>query len=776
MAHQIIALLVGINQYPDGVSNLQGCVQDVEHMRDLLMAQYKVPEAHIMCLTDAAANRAEVIRAFRTHLSQAQAGDTIFFHYSGHGSRENAPQEFSKFNPNDKNQTLVLADSRAAGGLDLANKELAVLLQELSATKADLVLNIDACHSGGITRSEGDLLKQTSRQTEKDGNTRTLDSYLDGHYSQMLQNTGEIVVPKVPHLVMSACTEYELAHETRQGTGAFSSALLQALQNPKASYTEVFELARVHVKQWAFSQTPGATAYQGFSTRRQFLTHEPLDNPLKQNIYFLDGKWWMNLGAIQGMATDAAQPTTLAIYLPDQANEMVSTGIVREVHPQKSVVEWQEFSPEENQQYMGQVSHLAMTPLAIHNEGDETTQALIAATLQSSRSALVSLHANLPKALYKLKCLPDKAYLYDGLSGLKLQGIKGLGGADLHHMVDTMEKVVNWKRLLELQNPVPKLKPELVQLVPIEHQRGAEANKLTQTTLYGNKPSQLSLEVHSQLKQTMYFSLVEMTQDFGIKVLGDTSAEKEGEFSLSDKMRLNVRLDQNKYEAWYTYLLITSTEKVNDLVLTQEAIKLGQEVNFRGDTKGLASRSKTTRTPTVKDDWFTQRLSLKLVKELLELKPNSGQVFQVPESAVSLKGHTEASAWLCLESAFSQIRKESAETLLNALSQCNWQAINLLKGEQILHVLTLSQLQNADKVNPDAPLELQLKLELEVGETLLAMAYYGDQVHTLGEASTSEGEFTTLALRQLPTHPQNPSICQICLVKGKKQALKGELL
>lgn len=777
MAHQIFALLVGINQYPEEVNNLRGCVQDVENIRDLLVTQYKVPETHIMCLTDAAASREAVINGFRTHLSQAQAGDTVFFHYSGHGSREVAPQEFSRFNPNDKNQTLVLANSRNHNGLDLANKELAVLLQELSATKADLVLNIDACHSGGITRSEGDLLKQTSRQTEKTGNIRPLESYLDGYYSQMLATQGQIVVPNVPHLVMSACTEYELAQETRQGTGAYSSALIQALQHPTTSYTQVFDLARIHLKQQGLNQNPEAVAYRGFNTMRQFLTHKPLDHPFQQNIYFLDDKWWINLGAIQGVAMDETQPTTLDIYATDQPNEVLAKGIITEVQPQKSVVTWQDFAPDEAQQYTGQITHIAIVPLAISNEGDSATQKLIDTTLRSHRSVLVNLHTDLVNAPYRLECLPNKAYLYDGLSGLKLQGIKALGGADLSHMIDTMEAVANWKRLLVLQNPTPMLNTEQIQLILKEHTRGAKPNILhNTTTLYGNSLTQISLEVHNALTQTLYFSLVAMSQDFGIEVLKNTSAKGAGEFAVTDKFRINVRADQNKYEAWYTYLLIVSTDQINDFVLTQEGLKLGYEALHKGGPKGLISRYKSKHKPNVENDWFTQRVSLKLVKELLELKPNAGQVFQVPDSIISVIGHKKVGGWLCLESAFSQIRKEPAETLLNALRQCNWQVIDLLTDEQKLHVLTLTQVQNTDHINSENPLELRLKLKLGNNETLLAMAYYGEQVHTLGEANASEGDITTLALRQLVVHPDDDKVCQVCLVKGKKDELEIDFL
>ena len=75
-------------------------------------------------LLDEQATRDGLIRAFRATFADAGPGDTAVFYYSGHGSQQEAPPEHLVFEPDGLDETLVLHDSRADGGYDLADVEL----------------------------------------------------------------------------------------------------------------------------------------------------------------------------------------------------------------------------------------------------------------------------------------------------------------------------------------------------------------------------------------------------------------------------------------------------------------------------------------------------------------------------------------------------------------------------------------------------------------------------------------------------------------------------
>jgi hypothetical protein len=88
-----LALLVGINQYPEQVSDrstyaLNGCITDVQLQRELLIHRFGFQPSDILTLTDQQATREAIEAAFLAHLTeQARPGDVVLFHFSGLGSQ-----------------------------------------------------------------------------------------------------------------------------------------------------------------------------------------------------------------------------------------------------------------------------------------------------------------------------------------------------------------------------------------------------------------------------------------------------------------------------------------------------------------------------------------------------------------------------------------------------------------------------------------------------------------------------------------------------------------
>lgn len=91
-----LALLVGINQYPEQVCDcvpvrgtaLNGCLTDVELQRELLIHRFGFQPADILTLTNQKATRQGIETAFLSHLTeQARPDDVVLFHFSGFGSR-----------------------------------------------------------------------------------------------------------------------------------------------------------------------------------------------------------------------------------------------------------------------------------------------------------------------------------------------------------------------------------------------------------------------------------------------------------------------------------------------------------------------------------------------------------------------------------------------------------------------------------------------------------------------------------------------------------------
>ncbi|NEQ98553.1 MAG: DUF4384 domain-containing protein [Cyanothece sp. SIO2G6] len=192
------ALLVGINQYPSGVSSLSGCLNDVRLQYELLVHRYGFQPEDIVIVADATINlpakaiitpptRQAIIDAWQSHLGQAQPGDTVIFHYSGHGTFAAEPNPITYAggltdidlaaidvtapyeNFEGKTGAIVPYDVLDGVSPGEANLILGSTLFLLSyGLKTDNVTVIlDSCFSGGGVR--GNLVYRATLDTEDSG-------------------------------------------------------------------------------------------------------------------------------------------------------------------------------------------------------------------------------------------------------------------------------------------------------------------------------------------------------------------------------------------------------------------------------------------------------------------------------------------------------------------------------------------------------------------------------------------------------------------------------
>ncbi len=147
-----LALLVGINDYSADIGALKGCVNDVMLQKQLLIHRFGFNPNDIITLTDSQATRKGILTAFEEHLiNQAKPGDTVVFHFSGHGGRV---LDADKDSPDGYNSTLIPIDSgnnSSAGTVEeIMGHTLFLLMYALKTDNVTMVL--DSCHSGGAKR------------------------------------------------------------------------------------------------------------------------------------------------------------------------------------------------------------------------------------------------------------------------------------------------------------------------------------------------------------------------------------------------------------------------------------------------------------------------------------------------------------------------------------------------------------------------------------------------------------------------------------------------
>jgi hypothetical protein len=142
------ALLVGINDYPGTQNDLQGCVNDVTNVYDVLVKYFGFAPSDIALLSDKRATKSAIIAGLKSAIGKARGGDTVVFHYSGHGSQIR-DAEGDELNDG-KDEIICPFDFDWDGGF-IKDDDFAALFAELqSGVRLEVLL--DSCHSGTGTR------------------------------------------------------------------------------------------------------------------------------------------------------------------------------------------------------------------------------------------------------------------------------------------------------------------------------------------------------------------------------------------------------------------------------------------------------------------------------------------------------------------------------------------------------------------------------------------------------------------------------------------------
>ncbi|MEC4817256.1 MAG: caspase family protein [Scytonema sp. PMC 1069.18] len=259
-----LALLVGIDEYKNGIPPLGGCKNDVLLQRELLTHRFGFSDKDILTLTNTQATCQSIFEAFEQHLiNQAKPGDVVVFHYSGHGSRV---QDKDRDTPDGINGTLVPIDSSLPpnGGVvqDIMGHTLFLLMYALNTKNVTVVL--DCCYSGATKR--GNLVVRS-----RDGGSKFLPSPAEyEQQSKLLAKTGlsaqEFINKRRKNvakgIVITAARRDQEALEARTNdfsAGAFTYALTQYLwqQIGDESFSKTFVNVRENTKEIIWDQGGG---------------------------------------------------------------------------------------------------------------------------------------------------------------------------------------------------------------------------------------------------------------------------------------------------------------------------------------------------------------------------------------------------------------------------------------------------------------------------------------------------------------------------------------
>lgn len=774
MTSQVRALLIGINDYPAPVRSLGGCVNDVERFHGWLKSNVG-PRLAAEVLTNGDATRANVLKLFREHLGRAEPGDVVLVHYCGHGAQSASATEFREFYPDGLDEGLVLADSRVGDGRDLADKELALLIDGLARKDTHLVFILDACHSGSGTRSVDAFAGFQSRMTLPDPRgPRPLDTYLDGAY-KLRRAKGEPLRPGPGrHMLLAACDRTQEAKESvARRTGVFSMTLCDVLEasGGNLSYADLFVRCRSAVRKLAKDQDPQVEPIGGFDAWSGFLGGAAGSHSLRHSVSFDDaaGAWKVDAGAIHGLGDAPDRAIGLALYDEKDQSRSAGTAHTIEIGAQSSIVMFDTPQPPPaGARFRAALMGMPAAPLLVYCAGDEPRRHALQQALDDTAAGATGARLGGSGVLLSGERDGLRYGLLERDASLALVQIEsdtewdrapftaGDAAPAARALLGPLKTIAQWERLLSLHNRASAIPDEVIEFVLEEATGGTPmrtAGSVTlESTLQGGDWSSIRalVRMRNRSGRPLHAVLVHFSADYGIQVLSNDPVPAGDDWVTlyGDGPDQTFFLDEaadgeGRVEALERFKLLVSTEPVDSFYFEQAG--LGPGTRGIGSRKGGKPRQR---------DWLTKDLRVRIVPRIDAI---GAQAWQSSDGAIAIKPHRRLRAQLNLASARPATRGPGEELPFVAAFESAGVSVAGLgatrSAARAPSVIELTGIEGAEALAAE-PLEIEVRQPLGEDETLLSFAWDGRHVIPCGEV-VREGDLTRIKINAIPDTPSD---------------------
>ncbi len=236
--------------------NLDGSLNDVESVHQFLASpKFGFAENNIHIITQEKATRDGILQAMKKYLLDEPArGDTIVFYYAGHGSQRYNSLTDKSFH---LDETIVPSDA-SSGAMDIRDKEIARLFNQVVDKGILLTAIFDSCHSGSIARGIPVGVQGKARFLAYDPRDAAdpPDKAADGKPAARPEDRtrGALVLSATQHDQVAT----EWTGSDGKPHGAFTVALLDALQSLPAnsSAQDVYKRVKVLLLGMGVPQQP----------------------------------------------------------------------------------------------------------------------------------------------------------------------------------------------------------------------------------------------------------------------------------------------------------------------------------------------------------------------------------------------------------------------------------------------------------------------------------------------------------------------------------------
>ncbi|OQP59013.1 caspase family protein [Niastella populi] len=631
---RIFALLTGIKDYhpQSGVSGLSGCVNDVNNMEAMLVKKFGAANVAVKKLLNEQATREAFRDSFVSHLINnpaIQPDDTVLFYYSGHGSFSKSNAAFSTWDSEGRDETLVLYDSRCAGGFDLADKELRLLLSRIRATS--IIVIVDACHSGSITRNINDLdvillgkAKHAPARSNDAG--RNLADYFTVNnegYEQLLDENNKARLPELRCITLSACDRTEVAYESSYSPeGMFTSMMLEALNAGvvNLSYSQLYEQLYTLLKRRARQQTPQLQVSGNFNVNTVVFENTVAAGNGIYQVVKENGKVTINCGALHGMKNDRQSVKSMAVSITDKDDPAAAPRLAKitAVGLDNAELENITLTPKI---YQGTLLNLPPAVCIYVNADAATQQAWQQLAEKEKEETLAFVYSKDQYHDYELKVHANRVSLTEPATGKVIKQTDNASPQALVYILACCNKINDWHLLQALHNyamPEDSLSQVFNTEMNIElfnrEKQEWELQKGNELVVYldeQNNDIPINMHLTTGPGTGWYCGVYYLNSRFGIEVC--TNPVNESKLTSNEPMNplegASITMDDGVDEMTDYLKLVIGREPFKDFLINE----------FDGFEKsnneyGLGKKKSLRRAVKIDQSWFVKTIAIRIVR------------------------------------------------------------------------------------------------------------------------------------------------------------------
>lgn len=225
MSGQVIkrALLIGINYYKTPSARLNGCIEDVKSIQNMLIDAYGYTNENIVVLRDDIASsvptKSRILLALQQIIAVSAPNDELWFHYSGHGTQ----LRDTNGDENDRLDEAIVPEDFQTSGM-ITDDDLFTLIRNIRC-RAFLVF--DSCHSGSVCDLQYSI------------------NYVSGSFSRTITSNKTITNPNI--VLMSGCRDAQTSADAYDNTkNVFGGALTMTLTSVLRKNRHSAEVMKVY--------------------------------------------------------------------------------------------------------------------------------------------------------------------------------------------------------------------------------------------------------------------------------------------------------------------------------------------------------------------------------------------------------------------------------------------------------------------------------------------------------------------------------------------------